>query len=535
VRVSHPFLTLSAVALLAGCATARPSVDPARASLANRRLAQSIIPAPSSVQMSPADSFRITDSVRVAFTAPAGADVVRIAGVVVSMLSPWVTGPAQSLDAGIAAPRATIRLALSPRADSLGSEGYTLVVTSDSVRLEAREPAGLFHGVQSLRQLLPVAVEHRAGFRRRLVVPGTLVSDAPRFVWRGAMLDVARHFFGVDDVKRYIDVMALYKLNRLHLHLTDDQGWRIEIKSWPALATVGGSREVGGGVGGHYTQAQYAELVAYAQERYITIVPEIEMPGHINAALSAIPALNCDGVAKPVFTGITVGFSAVCAASDTVYSILTDVIREVAALTPGPYFHIGGDEVGKLGHAPYLRFVERMEPIVRAQGKRMIGWDEMSTAQLDTTSIVQHWRYSGGISRDSSFVHAARGGQVIASPGAKTYFDMKYDSSTVLGLRWAGIITVRDAYDWEPGTLLPGVAEPSVLGVEAPLWSETVETISDVEYLAFPRLLAMAEVGWSMRARRGWDDFRLRLAEHGPRLQALGVNFYRSPEVVWRW
>jgi hexosaminidase len=223
-----------------------------------------------------------------------------------------------------------------------------------------------------------------------------------------------------------------------------------------------------------------------------------------------------------------------CASSDTVYTILNDIVREVAALTPGEFIHIGGDEVEKLGHAQFLRFIERAEQIVRANGKRMIGWAEAAPAALHPSSVVQHWRYTATGSKDSSFLHAARGGMVIASPGAKAYFDMKYDSTTVLGLRWAGLISLRDAYDWEPATLLPGVSEPSLLGVEAPLWSETLEKRADFEFMAYPRLLALAEIGWSAANRRAWDDFRVRLAEHGPRLQALGVNFYRAPEVSWR-
>jgi hexosaminidase len=188
---------------------------------------------------------------------------------------------------------------------------------------------------------------------------------------------------------------------------------------------------------------------------------------------------------------------------------------------------MGGDEVEKLTHDPYLRFVERVQGIVTANGKQLIGWGEIAPAKLTPNTIVQHWR------ADSAAMHVARGGKVILSPGAKTYLDMKYDSTTVLGLRWAGLIEVHDAYDWDPGTFIPDVGEAALLGVEAPLWSETLVKLEDYEFMAFPRLIALAEVGWTPQASRGWDAFRSRLGQQGPRLGALGVNFYRSPQVPW--
>jgi hexosaminidase len=197
-------------------------------------------------------------------------------------------------------------------------------------------------------------------------------------------------------------------------------------------------------------------------------------------------------------------------------------------MVPTPYFHMGGDEVQKLTHDQYLRFVERVQGIIQANGKQMIGWGEIAPASLAPNTIVQHWK------RDSSFMQVARGGKVILSPGPKTYLDMKYDSTTVLGLRWAGLIEVRDAYDWNPATLLPEIPESGIVGVEAPLWAETLVKLEDYEYMAFPRLVALSEVGWSAQASRDWDSFRLRLAQQGPRLSALGVNFYRSPQVPWR-
>jgi hexosaminidase len=378
--------------------------------------------------------------------------------------------------------------------------------------------------------LFPAFVEHeayRADESRPVRVPAIRVVDRPRFAWRGAMLDVARHFFTLDEVKRYVDLVAMYKLNRLHLHLADDQGWRIEITSWPNLTARGGLTEVGGGAGGFYTQAQYADVVTYARERFVTIVPEIDMPGHTNAALASYAELNCDGVAREPYTGIEVGFSALCVDKDVTYTFIDDVVREIAAMTPGPYFHVGGDEVKTLTEAQYVSFIERVQKIVQSHGKQMIGWDEIAPINLLPSTLVQHWRPDG-----SPSAAVAKGAKVIMSLANKAYLDMKYDANTPIGLNWAGFIGVRDAYDWDPATIAEGVGQASIVGVEAPMWSETLANIRDVEFMAFPRLAAIAEVAWSPAAR-DWDRFRQRLGAQSPRWSALGVNFYRAPEVPW--
>lgn len=520
---TRPAARALAAALAIVCA---PLAAPASAqSPASASAALAIVPAPTSVTRA-TGRFPIDTGTRIVVDAGASAAVEQVARYLSDMLAPTV-GAHSRLAAGAAAPRRSIHLTAAGADESLGEEGYTLTVGTDRVTIAARTPAGLFHGVQTLRQLLPTSVEHKAALNRGLALPAVRVVDSPRFAWRGAMLDVSRHFLPLDAVKRYVDVMALYKLNRLHLHLSDDQGWRIEIRSRPELARIGGASEVGGGPGGYYTQEQYSDLVAYAARRHIVIVPEIDMPGHTNAALASIPALNCDDRPRPIYTGTRVGFSAVCVERDTTYAIITDILRELAELTPGDYLHIGGDEVEKLTHAQYVAFIERVQGIVRAQGKRMIGWGEIAPAALDRSTIVQHWK------PDSSRVHAARGGMVILSPNKRAYLDQKYDSTTALGLRWAGLIEVKDAYDWDPATQIAGVPERSVLGVEGPLWSETLTTPADFEFMAFPRLIAIAEVGWSQTGSRSWSGFRTRLAAHGPRLSALGVNFYRSPQVDW--
>jgi hexosaminidase len=501
-------------------ATPAPSPTPPRIALAH-----AILPLPTSVSLVDGSSFVVDSATTVVVAPGAGPEVDRVALHVLELLGRPASAAPKRLLAAETIPARSIYLRLGDDA-TLGDEGYRLEVSPALVTITANRPAGLFYGVQTMRQLMPVSVEHPAALNRVLRLPSGVVIDAPRFAWRGSMLDVARHFLPIEQVRRHVDRMALYKLNRLHLHLSDDQGWRIEIKSWPNLALLGGSTQVGGGPGGYYTQEQFADLARYAADRFITIVPEIEMPGHTNAALASYPGLNCDGVARPLYTGIKVGFSTLCVKSDSTYRFVSDVVREIAALTPSPWFHIGGDEVEKLTHDEYRAFVARVQGIVRSHGRRMIGWGEIAPAELDPATVVQHWK------TDSSAVHAARGGKVILSPNTRTYLDMKYDSTTVLGLRWAGLIEVRDAYEWDPAVQIEGVSERSVLGVEAPLWSETLVKPEDWEFMAFPRLAAIAEVGWSAPAR-DFESFRHRLAAHGPRLAALGVNFHRSPQVPW--
>ena len=403
----------------------------------------------------------------------------------------------------------------------LGEEGYELFIRPGSLQIRAKNPAGLFYGVQTLRQILP---EHPSD---NVSLPAVAIRDTPRFIWRGAMLDVARHFFGVDDVKRYIDLISHYKLNRLHLHLSDDQGWRIEIKSWPRLTEVGGSTQVGGGGGGYYTQEQYKEIVAYARSRYVTIVPEIDTPGHTNAALASYAELNSSEEAPAFYEGTKVGFSTLWINSEITYQFLSDVIGELAALTPAPYIHIGGDEARSPPEEDYKKFIKRMQDIVVSHGKTAVGWNEIGEAELLPGTIVQQWAGAG-------YQNARRqGAKIILSPASKAYLDMKYDSSTPLGLDWAGLVSVKDSYDWEPGSYMEGLEESDILGLEAPLWTETIVTMKDIEYMAFPRLLGIAELAWSPRGQ-SWEEYRHRLAAHGARMQAMGINFFKSPDVEWK-
>ena len=526
---------LTAAAALTSCTATgkpkpapRPPVQaPTPAPAATPSPFPALVPLPVSVRVGEGAPFPVTPATTIFIqsTDPRAQFVAEFLAGLLTTVGPVGPSVAQM---GVAIPEGSIVLSLD-RDPSAGEEAYDLEVTATGVALKASSPAGLFHGVQTLRQILPPILEHDAARPRPIAIPLVTISDHPRFAWRGAMLDVARHFFSVDDVKRYLDLLALHKMNRLHLHLSDDQGWRIEIKSWPNLTAMGARTEVGGTVGGFYTQEQYKEIVAYARERFIDIVPEIDMPGHTNAALSAYPELNCDGVAPPPYTDIKVGFSCLCVADERTYAFIDDVVREIAALTPGPFFHVGGDEVKKLAEADYARFINRVQDIVEARGKSMVGWDEVALASLHSGSVVQHWRPGTPLASV-----AANGSKLIMSPANRAYLDMQYDPASYLGLFWAGRIEVKDAYAWDPATLMEGVGEASILGVEAPLWTETLATIREVESMAFPRLAALAEVGWSAQAARDWEDFRVRLGGQGPRWQAMGVNYYRSPQIPWR-
>ncbi|MEU3936357.1 beta-N-acetylhexosaminidase [Streptomyces sp. NPDC029044] len=416
-----------------------------------------------------------------------------------------------------------------------GAEGYRLDSGRGGVTITAARPAGLFHGVQTLRQLLPSAVEKDSGQPGPWLVAGGTITDTPRYGWRGAMLDVSRHFFTVEQVKRYIDQLALYKINKLHLHLSDDQGWRIAIDSWPRLATYGGSTEVGGGPGGFYTKADYKEIVRYAASRYLEVVPEIDMPGHTNAALASYADLNCDGVAPPLYTGTEVGFSSLCVGKDITYDFVDDVIREIAALTPGRYLHIGGDEAHSTSHEDYVTFMDRVQPIVAKYGKTVVGWHQLTGATPAKGALAQYWGLDGtGAEEKARVVKAAQSGTgLILSPADRVYLDMKYTKETPLGLSWAGYVEVRRSYDWDPGAYLPGVPGGAVRGVEAPMWSETLENSGHIEFMAFPRLPGVAELGWSPAASLDWERYKVRLAAQAERWDALGMEWYRSPQVPW--
>jgi len=436
----------------------------------------------------------------------------------------------------------TLRLAApdaSAQPDEV-DESYTVDVTADAATITATAPAGLFRGTQTLLQMLPVDLTVAAH------LSPVHIEDAPRFRYRGVMLDVVRHFFPVDDVLRLIDAIALLKINVLHLHLTDDQGWRIHIDSWPDLTAVGARGAVGDAPGGFYSKEDLRRIIAYAAERFITVVPEIDLPGHTNAALHAYPELNADGVAREAYHGVEVGFSSLSAAPERAEAtdrFLRDVLGEVAELTPGPWLHIGGDESWATPAEDYRDLVRRITAAAAATGKRAIGWHEIGACgDLPPGTVGQYWSYLQPVGEAAAHTRSvvAQGGQVIMSPADVAYLDIRYPEQLAtpggypLGLDWAdGPTSFAAAYDWEPTAIVEGVAESDILGVESPLWSETALTMADVEHLVFPRVAALAEIGWSSPGERDVAEFAERVAALGAVWEATGIHYARLAEVPW--
>lgn len=529
-RLLGSLLLVAAAGVSSACAAPQASAAGAAAmAWAPRPLGQ-VVPAPASVRPG-GDPYTLDSSTRIRAVGHSG-EARKIGDYLAGVLRP---------STGYALPVTTkdgadgIRLRLDPRAGKLGAEGYTLTSGRGNVTITARQPAGLFHGVQTLRQLFPAQVERDTRQKGPWRISGGSITDTPRYAYRGAMLDVARHFFSVDEVKRYIDQVAQYKYNTFHIHLSDDQGWRIAVDSWPRLATYGGSTEVDGGPGGYYTKEQYKEIVRYAASRYLEVVPEIDMPSHTNAALASYAELNCDGVAPPLYTGIKVGFSTLCAGKDVTYDFIDDVVGEVAALTPGRYFHIGGDEAHSTTHEDYVEIMDRAQAIVGKYGKTVMGWHQLTGADPVKGAVAQYWGYDKTSAADrQQVVDAAKNGtRLVLSPADRVYLDMKYTDETVLGLKWAGTVEVQRSYDWDPATYLTGAPESAVLGVEAPIWSETLTDSDDIDAMAFPRLPGAAELAWSPASTHDWDTYKVRLAALGERFTAQGIDYYRSPQVPW--
>ena len=489
------------------------------------RPATGLIPKPVSVQALDGAPFELTE--RSAIGVSGGRQTTQVGKSLARLLRP---------STGFALPvgrHGDIRLEQIGSLTELGAEGYRLEAGSDGVTIRALTAEGLFRGVTTLRQLLPARIEQATTQLGSWTVDAIRIADRPRFGYRGTMLDVARHFVAVDEVTRYIDLAVLYKLNRLHLHLSDDQGWRIAIDSWPRLATYGGSTGVGGGGGGYFTKEQYAEIVRYAAERYLTVVPEIDTPSHTNAALASYAELNCDGTASPLYTGTEVGFSSLCIPKPVTYEFLDDVFGELADLTPGDTMHLGGDEAHVTPHDHYLEFVPKAARIVNDHGKRAMGWQEIAEAELPPGSTAQYWGTGDEQSADLARAAVTQGASVVMSPADHAYLDMKYDEDTPYGQSWAGLVPVEQSYSWDPATQVPDVPESAIAGVEAALWTETLDEIAKVEFMAYPRLPGIAEIGWSPAAGRSWSEYRHRLGGQAPRWNALDVNFYRSPEVPW--
>lgn len=440
--------------------------------------------------------------------------------------------------------------------EGLGNEGYRLLVRPDGISITANQYSGIVYGIQSLLQTLP-AIRTNA----MLQVPCMEIEDHPRFAWRGMHLDVSRHFFGPDLVKEYIDLMATYKLNTFHWHLVDDQGWRIEIKKYPKLTEVGAwrvdrtskiwaSREQAkegevANYGGFYTQDQIKEIVAYARQRGITIVPEIEMPGHVASAIASYPRLSCNQRPQLPLTGgdYTNMSSNYCAGSDEVFTFLQDVLDEVIELFPSVYVHVGGDEVDKTPWKNCARcqarmkteklkneeelqsyFIKRIEAYLVRKNKRMIGWDEILEGGLAPQATVMSWRGESGGIEAAKMNHT-----VVMTPGSPCYFDHYQGDPSTEPAAIGGFNTLKTVYGYEP---VPRELNEQqgryVLGAQANLWTEYVTTAEHVEYMTLPRMLALSEVVWSPRASRNWESFNQRLQQHFRKFDQKGLRYSKG-------
>ena len=430
-------------------------------------------------------------------------------------------------------------LLMPARDAALGEEGYQLVVTPMKILLQAPQPHGTFLGVQTIRQLLTPHPSNPLSWQ----LPCVRITDQPRYRWRGMLLDCGRHFMSKDFVKRYIDLLVYHKMNVLHWHLTEDQGWRIEIKKYPRLTEIGAWRGEGDErYGGFYTQKDVKEIVEYAKSRYITVVPEIELPGHSLGALAAYPELSCTGGPFEVTTRWGVHSEVYCAGNDKVFEFLQDVLSEVIELFPSEFIHIGGDECPKARwkecakcqarikaeglkdeHELQSYFIRRIEKFLNSKGRRLIGWDEILEGGLAPNATVQSWRGMRG-----AIAAATAGHDVISSPTSHCYLDYAQwrapDEPT-----WMGFIDLKTCYSFEPtpAQLTPEQAR-HVLGLEGNIWTEHAPQ-QRVDWQVFPRLCALAEVGWSPKEKRDWKDFQSRMKTHYQRLDALGVTYFLAP------
>lgn len=448
-------------------------------------------------------------------------------------------------------------------------EGYQLTVSDNGIRIAGSTDAGVFYGIQTLRKSIPATAQGM-----NVELPAATINDYPRFAYRGMMLDVSRHFFPVDSVKTYLDILALHNQNTFHWHLSDDQGWRIEIKKYPELAEIGGQLPNNGRKGGYYTQEEFKDLVNYANERFITIIPEVDIPGHTAAVFAAYPDFKNAVKFKTKVNIPGQAFNALDVDDPKAMQFTEDVIAELAALAPGNYIHIGGDEAIGLPHDKFVRFINKTREIVLKNGKKMVGWQETARADISEGDVIQHWIYLKQKNEDSSkkkdnipaeykeimalfaeFMKEApkdpglgisKKAKVILSPSGYVYLDHKYlepsaDSTQNaeqerLGMAAYEKQTIQEMYDWDPMTFNPTVENPQkdVAGIEAAIWCETITNFRDLQFLLMPRLAGVAEKGWSKVENTHWDEYKVRLGAQAPLWEKADWNYFKSSLVDWK-
>jgi hexosaminidase len=543
-------------------------VDPATTAVN----ALGIVPKPVSVRIG-SGRFILTRSARiVAVAGPGAAAELLVAGDLAAYLRP-ATG--YGLPTIVGTPRpGDIGLEIGNPGTlkpSQGAEGYQLDTTTSGVTIEAPAAHGLYNGIQTFRQLLPAWINSPTVVQESWTTPVAAITDYPRYPYRGLLLDIARHYEPPSAVEQLINQIAAYKIDVLHLHLSDDQGIRLAINGFPRLTTIGAQGSVGTSgrlvdPGGFWTQDQYKAVVADAAAHFITVVPEVDSPGHNNAIIMseyndtsnpALPvnphSINCSQNNPPQWDYTEdVGYSALCPGSRDTWAIMAAIIGQLTAITPGPYYDLGGDEVptSLLSKPEYAAFINREAGIVTSHGKAVMGWADIAGqgTRPPAGSIAEYWQPAGGSSPGTATGReaVAKHMKVVMAPANHTYLDQKYIVSAQssvpasLGMNWAcpSGCDVSSAYNWNPGGFVTGVTDRNVIGVEGAMWGETIANLANADYMVFPRLLALAEVAWSPGARRtptspAYHDFLRRLGDQGARLQAAGVNFYPSTQVPW--
>lgn len=444
-------------------------------------------------------------------------------------------------------PGRCIFLELTKLESSDHPEAYTLTTSKKGIIIRGNSARGVFYGIQTLMQLLPPEVYSAAGLAKNtgIKIPQVNIRDEPRYGWRGMHLDVGRHMFSVEFIKKYIDMLAMHKMNVFHWHLTEDQGWRIEIRKYPRLTEIGSVRKNADGTtyGGFYTQDQIKEVVAYAASRFVDVMPEIEMPGHSVAALAAYPELSCTGGPFEVRTAWGVSDDVYCAGKEVTFEFVQDVLSEVIALFPFRYLHIGGDECPKerwakcpdcqkrmktegLKDEMQLQsyFIQRTEKFLISKNRNLVGWDEILEGGLAPEATVMSWRgVAGGI-------EAARmGHDVIMSPNSHCYFDHYQGDPKSEPKAWGGFLPLEKVYSYEPAPEDLTVEEAKhVLGAQANVWTEYIPTEQQVEYMALPRMSALAEVVWTPKILRDYEKFQYRMERQYQRFDSMNIN-YRKP------
>ncbi|MHA7245780.1 family 20 glycosylhydrolase [Arthrobacter tecti] len=564
-------LILTSLCLASGItftpAAAQPTEPPTPAEAASKI---SLIPRPANVSTLAKDAVTLNAN-SVIRALPNDPDAVEAAHQLAERLRA-VTGFELPVGARIAA-RDGSTIELSTRADGEEPEGYELTVERRRIKISAGTAEGLFRGATTLWQLLPPEIESDSVVAgTEWSVPAVHIADEPRYSYRGAMLDVARRFYEVADVKRFIDQMAEYKLNVLHLHLTDDQGWRFVVNGRPELTEIGASTQSGWapGTGGpwFYTKDQFSEIVHYAADRFIEIVPEVDGPGHSTAAKASLPEVNCDGEAVAPYSGFDIGLPPVCLqpeGREEVREYLQDVLTAASQQSSSDIVHIGGDEVPSITTEQMDWYVRTASKVVTDEGKRVMGWSQIGEGTLAPGTLLQWWADGGdqasiGTENETEEVRhlregLAQGAQVIASPADRAYLDMKYDASVPYGLSWAGLVDLQKAYEWNPISVTSSsdgtvqlVTEDQVAGVEAALWADRAYSGSTslptsleqfippavyTDFMTFPRMPAIAEIGWSPAEGKSFEDFERRIVDHGLRWDAAGIGYYRAPDVPW--